>query len=235
MPYKLLNDKKTFADVNSENPTVCFLHGWGRSSKDFNLICKSFDYINFDLPGFGKSLEPESSMTPKEYAVYLNQFIPNSVDTIVGHSYGGRVAVYLSELREFEKLILIGVPLIKKQISSTKLSMLNIYKSMHKFGILSEEMIEKIKKKKGSYDYRNSEGLMRDTLVKAVNDDLSHILEKIDCNVELIWGSNDKEVQLDIAKEANQIIKKSNLHILEGRGHNPLNSSYVEIVNIINT
>ena len=82
MPYKLLNDKKTFADVNSENPTVCFLHGWGRSSKDFNLICKSFDSINFDLPGFGKSLEPESSMTPKEYVVYLNQLIPNSVDTI---------------------------------------------------------------------------------------------------------------------------------------------------------
>ena len=235
MPYKLLNDKKTFANINSENPTVCFLHGWGRSSQDFNLISQSFNYINFDLPGFGKSQVPENSMTPKEHALYINQFIPNSVETIVGHSYGGRVAVYLSELRKFEKLILIGVPLIKKQTGYRKFTLLNIYKSLNKLGILSENTLENIKKNKGSYDYRNSKGIMRDTLVKAVNDDLTHKLEHIDSTVHLIWGSEDKEVQLDIAKEAYRKIKKSTLHILEGKGHNPLNSSYVEIVNIINT
>ena len=235
MPYKLLNDKKTFANINSENPTVCFLHGWGRSSQDFYLINQSYDYINFDLPGFGKSQEPETSMNPKEYAEYINQFIPNSVETVVGHSFGGRVAVHLSGLRNFEKLILIGVPLIKKQTSSGKLSMLNFYKSLNRFGILSNDKIEKIKKKKGSYDYRNSQGIMRENLVKAVNDDLSQELENIKSKVHLIWGSEDKEVPIDIAKEANKKIKKSNLHILEGQGHNPLNSSYVEIVNIINT
>ena len=235
MPYKLLNDKKTFANINSENPTVCFLHGWGRSSQDFYLISQSYDYINFDLPGFGKSQEPENSMNPKEYAEYINQFIPNSVETVVGHSFGGRVAVHLSGLRNFEKLILIGVPLIKKQTSSGKLSMLNFYKSLNRFGILSNDKIEKIKKKKGSYDYRNSQGIMRENLVKAVNDDLSQELENIKSKVHLIWGSEDKEVPIDIAKEANKKIKKSNLHILEGQGHNPLNSSYVEIVNIINT
>ena len=235
MPYKLLNDKKTFANINSENPTVCFLHGWGRSSQDFYLISQSYDYINFDLPGFGKSQEPEISMNPKEYAEYINQFIPNSVETVVGHSFGGRVAVHLSGLRNFEKLILIGVPLIKKQTSSGKLSMLNFYKSLNRFGILSNDKIEKIKKKKGSYDYRNSQGIMRENLVKAVNDDLSQELENIKSKVHLIWGSEDKEVPIDIAKEANKKIKKSNLHILEGQGHNPLNSSYVEIVNIINT
>ena len=235
MPYKLLNDKKTFANINSENPTVCFLHGWGRSSQDFYMISQSYDYINFDLPGFGKSQEPETSMNPKEYAEYINQFIPNSVETVVGHSFGGRVAVHLSGLRNFEKLILIGVPLIKKQTSSGKLSMLNFYKSLNRFGILSNDKIEKIKKKKGSYDYRNSQGIMRENLVKAVNDDLSQELENIKSKVHLIWGSEDKEVPIDIAKEANKKIKKSNLHILEGQGHNPLNSSYVEIVNIINT
>ena len=235
MAYKLLNDKKTFANINSVNPTVCFLHGWGRSSQDFYLISQSFDYINFDLPGFGKSQEPEISMNPKEYAEYINQFIPNSVETVVGHSFGGRVAVHLNGLRNFEKLILIGVPLIKKQTSSVKLSMLNFYKSLNRFGILSNDKIEKIKKKKGSYDYRNSQGIMRENLVKAVNDDLSKELENIKSKVHLIWGSEDKEVPIDIAKEANKKIKKSNLHILEGQGHNPLNSSYVEIVNIINT
>ena len=84
------------------------------------------------------------------------------------------------------------------------------FKSLNKFGILSEDTLENIKKKKGSYDYRNSKGIMRDTLVKAVNDDLTHKLEHIDSTVHLIWGSEDKEVQLDIAKEAYRKIKKSN-------------------------
>ena len=40
MAYKILNDDLTFANVNSENPKVCFLHGWGTSGKDFNKIEK---------------------------------------------------------------------------------------------------------------------------------------------------------------------------------------------------
>ena len=38
MAYKILNDDLTFANVNSENPKVCFLHGWGTSGKDFNKL-----------------------------------------------------------------------------------------------------------------------------------------------------------------------------------------------------
>ena len=55
MGYQVLKDNINFIDTNSNNPKVCFLHGWGRSSKDFNRISESFDYISFDLPGFGKS------------------------------------------------------------------------------------------------------------------------------------------------------------------------------------
>ena len=43
MALKVLNDGKTFAEVTSDNPTICFLHGWGRSSNDFNLISSKFD------------------------------------------------------------------------------------------------------------------------------------------------------------------------------------------------
>ena len=33
MAYKILKDDLTFANVNSDNPKVCFLHGWGTSVK----------------------------------------------------------------------------------------------------------------------------------------------------------------------------------------------------------
>ena len=128
---------------------IVLVHGFMGGSEQWEdqvyCFCKDFEVIAIDLPGFGKSKEPESSMNPKEYAEYINQFIPNSVETVVGHSFGGRVAVHLSGLRNFEKLILIGVPLIKKQTSSGKLSMLNFYKSLNRFGILPNDKLEKIK------------------------------------------------------------------------------------------
>ena len=38
-----LKDGKTFADINSEEPKICFLHGWGGSSSDFSLITNNFE------------------------------------------------------------------------------------------------------------------------------------------------------------------------------------------------
>ena len=92
MALQLLKDGKTFADINSEEPKICFLHGWGGSSSDFSLITNNFESIAIDLPGFGKSKEPESSMNPKEYAEYIINLIPDTVEVLVGHSFGGKVA-----------------------------------------------------------------------------------------------------------------------------------------------
>ncbi|MDA2969669.1 MAG: alpha/beta hydrolase [Actinomycetota bacterium] len=234
MPFKLLEDKKTFAYVNSDFPKVCFLHGWGRDSSDFNLIANEFDSFVFDLPGFGKSSKPEISMSPKEYAQYLDKLIPPSIEVIVGHSFGGRVAVYLSEFRNFKKLILIGVPLIRLNLHKNNFSILKFFKILNKYGLISQNLLENIKKKLGSTDYQNVTGIMRETLVKAVNDNLETTLSHLSIKTELIWGEFDTEVPVEVAIEANKIIKNSNLHILENESHNPLISSYSKIINIIN-
>ena len=114
MALQLLKDGKTFADINSEKPKICFLHGWGGSSSDFSLITNNFESIAIDLPGFGKSKEPESSMNPKEYAEYIINLIPDTVEVLVGHSFGGKVAVHMSFMKNYKNLVLIGSPLIRK-------------------------------------------------------------------------------------------------------------------------
>ena len=53
MGYKVLDDNLTLANINSDKPKVCFLHGWGRSSKDFMNIENEFESISLHLPGFG--------------------------------------------------------------------------------------------------------------------------------------------------------------------------------------
>ena len=42
MIAKVLPDDLTYAQVNSENPNICFLHGWGGESNDWKNISKEF-------------------------------------------------------------------------------------------------------------------------------------------------------------------------------------------------
>ena len=45
MIAKVLSDDLTYAQVNSENPNICFLHGWGGESNDWKNISKEFECI----------------------------------------------------------------------------------------------------------------------------------------------------------------------------------------------
>ena len=107
MIAKILSDNLTYAQVNSENPNICFLHGWGGESNNWKNISKEFESIAIDIPGFGKSVPFEQSGPPEFYAEYLIELIPDSVEVIVGHSFGGTVAVHLSQLKNYKKIVVI--------------------------------------------------------------------------------------------------------------------------------
>ncbi len=233
MALQLLKDGKTFAEVNSNEPKICFLHGWGRSSNDFSKISSKFESIAIDLPGFGKSEEPETSMNPKEYAEYLTILIPDTVEVLVGHSFGGKIAIHMSFIKEFKKLVLIGTPLIRKNPNMNINIRLNLYKFLNSLNFISDKSVEKLKNKHGSDDYKNATGIMRDTLVKTVNDDLSELLPKVNTKVELIWGENDTVIPLSIGEEANTKLKESKLTVMKNEGHNMLKSKPDEIIRVL--
>ena len=233
MAFQLLSDGNTFAYSNVENPKVCYMHGWGRDSQDFINIIELFPGIALDLPGFGKSKSLENSMSPFEYAAYLNDIIPPEINTLVGHSFGGRVAVHLSFLRPINNLVLIGVPLLRNTPKKSFVNKLTIFKNLNKFGLVSSAKVESIKNKTGSFDYRNSEGVMRETLVKAVNDEMEDKLSNIKSNVKLVWGENDMDVPVTIAEKSQKLISNSELTIIPNQGHNMLRSNPNSIFEVL--
>ena len=235
MSFTLLKDKKSYAWQSTNNPSFAFLHGWGRDCSDFEYFYNKIDGIFIDLPGFGKSPEPNRAWSPNDYSIWLNEVLPDSVDTIVAHSFGGRVAThYLNNFNNINRSIMVGVPLLKYSNSQKgeKLE-LKLLKKANKFNILPDSYIEKYKRKHGSLDYRNSEGLMRDILVSAVNDDMSEILKKLNSPIYLIWGDKDKEVPLRVAQEALGMLNDSRLFVLKDVGHNPFISKSNEVMEII--
>ena len=235
MSFTLLKDKKSYAWQSTNNPSFAFLHGWGRDCSDFEYFYNKLDGIFIDLPGFGKSPEPNRVWNPNDYSKWLNEVLPDSVDTIVAHSFGGRVAThYLNNFNNINRSIMVGVPLLKYSNSQKREKLeLKLLKKANKFNILPDSYIEKYKRKHGSLDYRNSEGLMRDILVSAVNDDMSEILKKLNSPIYLIWGDKDKEVPLRVAQEALGMLNDSRLFVLKDVGHNPFINKSNEVMEII--
>ena len=93
---------------NNTELTVLFLHGWGLSGKSFDAIInrmKQVSYIKVDLFGFGNSEEPKSYFDVYEYAYQIFLLLrKNNVNkvVIVGHSFGGRLAIILSSIFDID-------------------------------------------------------------------------------------------------------------------------------------
>ena len=104
---------------------------------------------------------------------------------------------------------------------------------MNKLSIISDRRLDELKNKYGSEDYRNANKVLKDSLVMAVNDDLTEILPKISTKVELIYGQDDLVVPVKVGIDSNSIIPDSELTIIPDEGHNMLRSSAEKIVEII--
>ena len=89
-----------FVERSGEDPPqVIGLHGWARDRTDLLPALREFSYASLDLPGFGHSPEPTSGIGSREYAERCRDAVVELTTepaVLVGHSFGGRVAVCLA-------------------------------------------------------------------------------------------------------------------------------------------
>lgn len=197
---------------------IVLLHGWGQNIQmmdPLGKLLKNYRITILDLPGFGSSMEPSFAYNISDYAYFLHEFLTDlKIDNpiLIGHSFGGRIAIYYASIYPVLKLVLFGSPFIKRKNGGLKLKVL---KSLKKIKIL-DNLAEFMKKHLGSEDYRNASGVMRQVLVNAVDTDLSSNAVKITCPTLLIWGNNDEAVPVSEAKKLESLINDSALIVLNG-------------------
>ena len=216
---------------------ILLLHGWGQNIEMMKFIGDNFSdrfrITILDFPGFGESEEPHETWTIDKYSEMLEEFVKLvgvKKPIVMGHSFGGRVAIRYSARNAIEKLVLFGSPCIRIQENlSLKVKLLKGLKKLPGMNGIGEYMKQFI----GSRDYKAASPVMRQTLVEVVNEDLSKYAREIEEPTLLIWGDNDTEAPVNEAKELEKIMIDAALIILPGT-HYAYIENLGQVVNILN-
>lgn len=214
-------------------PTVLALHGWQRTHRDFIPV---FDrpgedggtgVVALDLFGFGSTPPPPEAWGTREYAGQLVPLFEESGTlaervVVVGHSFGGRVAIRLCAQvpGRIERLVLTGVPLLdRKGREARPAAAFRLARRLHRLGLVGDERMEAMRDRYGSADYRAVHGVMREVFVRVIAERYEEELASITCPVDLIWGGDDTEVPAEVATRARPMFPKASLRVLPGVGH----------------
>ncbi len=199
---------------------VILLHGWGQNIQMMQPIGDRLqDHCRvtiLDLPGFGYSDEPKEVWKIGDYSHMLEAFVKAlniKKPIVIGHSFGGRVAIRYSAHNPIEKLVLFGSPCIR--VSEKLPLQTRILKGIKKLPGMNQ-IGEFMKKYIGSRDYKAASPMMRKILVEVVNEDLSKYAREIEEPTLLIWGNNDTEAPIEEARELEKIMLDAALITLPG-------------------
>ncbi len=239
-----LKIKVNYIKIGNSKSIIVFLHGWGADLNSFFWLRNFFldkTVLFVDFSGFGGSPEPDVPYFVSDYVQELKSLIGEfevSSLTLIGHSFGGRVAIkfaslYQDDYDEFKLCLVDSAGVLPKRGISYHLKVWK-YKRLKKKAINSSKYREKIKDM-GSSDYRKLSKVMKQTFVNVVNEDLLPFAKFITAETIIVWGKKDKDTKLYMAKKLNKAIKNSKLYIFENAGHFSFLDNKLEFLILLDT
>ena len=233
--FKKIRNIKINYKQYGKGEDVVLLHGWGQNIEMMkplgDNLSDHYHITIIDLPGFGLSKEPVYAYTIFDYTEVVHDLLEElkiSNPIIMGHSFGGRIAIVYASKYKVNKLVLFGSPCVRHEYKSFKQS---LFKKIKRIKLL-KPLVNVMKKHMGSVDYRNATPIMREVLVKTVNQDLSECARNIKCSTLLIWGENDEAVPVSEARELDNLLSDSALIVLPGTHYCYL-ENLKQVVNIL--
>ncbi|MDE6793691.1 MAG: alpha/beta hydrolase [Muribaculaceae bacterium] len=211
---------------------VLLMHGWGCSHQTVKSISAMLEsglrVINVDLPGHGSSSEPSTVWGVEDFTSFMEKFVEKlnlKNPILIGHSFGGRIALLMSSRNKILKMVLVDAAGIKPKRKLSYYWKVYSFKTVKKMLLLiygkekGVQKIEEMRGKKGSADYKNSSPMMRAIMSKCVNEDLKYVMPHITASTLLIWGEQDTATPLSDAKTMESLIPDAGLVAFPGCGH----------------
>ena len=213
---------------------VLLLHGWGLRGDFWSRVMDGleggFDFIAPDFPGFGSTNAPPVPWGVSDYmewVIALMDELGVQRASVIGHSFGGRVAIKLAALHpeRVEKLVLTDAAGIRPKRTLAYHYRVSKFKATR---WLSKQLLapKPVREwaaarvaNQGSADYQAASGTVRGSFVRIVNEDLRKYLPRIQAPTLLIWGERDQDTPLADGQLMEKLIPDAGLVVFQGAGH----------------
>lgn len=231
-----INDLEINYLKKGEGKAVLILPGWGTTIETYMPLINNISTYRtvycLDMPGFGSSAEPKQAWDLDDFVSFILNFIKmlgiQELD-LIGHSNGGRIIIKLMNSPslniKIENIILIGSAGIVHSISLVKKFKIKFFKlckriiELKPIKLVFPNLLNDLKNKFGSEDYKNASPIMKECLVKLVSEDLREYMPNIKVPTLLIWGENDTAAPILDAEIMEKLIPNSGLVKVENCSH----------------
>ena len=235
--------------IVGQGPAILILHGWGRGSDSWSKVQISLASQGYcvavpDLPGFGKSMPPQTAWGVKEYMEFTRKFadaVGFQNFFLVGHSFGGQIAALFAatHTERLGGLILAAAAVIRRKPEPRQRVLRFIAKAgnvilapwpLSSFQPLARKILYRVL---GSHDHIYSQGIMKKVHEKVVREDMSHILSAIACPTLVVWGDGDSVTPLEDGRTIQNMVPGASLAVLPGVSHRISNDAPERLSEII--
>lgn len=203
------------------NTVVLFLHGWGGDLSSFAGAYKSVADWGVSCINFAFPKKVPSGWGVYEYAACVRDFLlEQGIERpiIVGHSFGGRVAIILAAQSLAQKIVLVDSAGLKPKFSLKKKIRIARYHYRVKRGKSLDGL--------GSTDYNKVGNDMRGVFVRIVNTHLDRLLPYVKCQTLIFWGRRDRDTPPYMAKRLRRGIENSALVMTDGGHYSYIDCKY---------
>lgn len=212
---------------------VIVMHGWGCRAETVQIIADGATLpgttvYNIDLPGFGLSEEPSQVWGVEDYTTLIEKFCRKlgiEHPSLIGHSFGGRIAIVYASRNAVDKLVLVDAAGIKPRRTLKYYFKVYSFKLAKRLAPLflgkqrGQALVDKMRGKAGSSDYASASPKMRAIMSKVVNEDLKHLMPAIKAPTLLIWGERDTATPFSDAKTMERLIPGAAIVSYPEAGH----------------
>jgi pimeloyl-ACP methyl ester carboxylesterase len=205
---------------------LLMIHGWGDSVETFQALADqlgdSYQIVALDLPGFGGTQAPSELWGTAAFAAFVSRFIDKlglKPYAVVGHSFGGAVAIELASHRPaFKKLVLLASAGVRDK-RTVQAGLLKAAAKAAKPALLAMPKHRRERFKRKVYSSIGSDALllphMERIYRKIVAEDMRPTAETIGLQTLLIYGSRDMSTPPADGLALHKAISGSDLRVIE--------------------
>ncbi|MFC1711470.1 alpha/beta fold hydrolase [Patescibacteria group bacterium] len=212
--------------------SIVILHGWKSNLKNWEELKKKLEnkykvYLP-QLPGFGNN-KLTCPYDLNDYVLWIKNYLKKEKikkPILIGHSFGGRIVIKLAATNSnISKAILIAAAGIKPKNSTKKIIGMVLAKTGKVFFNLTifsclkkpaKKILYKILREK---DYYEADEVLKKTMKKIINTDLTKELDKIKVPTLILWGKKDKQTPITDAYLIRSKIINSKILVWENESH----------------